>query len=120
MCVTLTGEIGTSITLQLTTSNDTATCNVPHNSRCTYIVQVKCFFLTAGEDYTHIDEELVILPGQQESEHCMMVNILNDTILENNETFTISLKSDEIGVNITLSEATVSIIDNDGLYTCLL
>ena len=71
-------------------------------------------------DYTHIDEELIIHPEQQQSEHCIVVNILNDTILESNETFSIFLTSDEPGVNIAVSQATVFIIDNDGMYMYIL
>ena len=66
-------------------------------------------------DYTPFDEEITIRPEQQPTEHCILVEILEDTIVESNETFSVSLTSNETGVNVGIGEATISIIDNDGM-----
>ena len=67
----------------------------------------------ADVDYTHVEEELSILPGQLEA--CTDITILPDSILESDETFNISVLSILPGVNIgSRSEATITITDNDG------
>ena len=44
---------------------------------------------------------------------CVGVVIINDTVLESNETFSISLTTNEPGVNVNRSETTVIIFDDD-------
>jgi len=47
------------------------------------------------------------------SHQCESVTILNDTILENNETFFVQLETINPAVNITLGSAPVTILDDD-------
>ena len=66
---------------------------------------------TANDDYSPVNEDVVISPGQQSQ--CIDIAILDDDILESDETLSISLTADQLGVNIDVSEATVTITDND-------
>ena len=58
-----------------------------------------------------MNEGVVISPGEQSQ--CIEIDIVDDLILESNEMFSIFLTSDQPGVNIGVSEATVTITDND-------
>ena len=60
-----------------------------------------------------VDEGLVLIPGQQ-PRTCAEVMVAPDSIVESNETFTISVTTDLPGVNFGSSEAIITIIDNDG------
>ena len=42
------------------------------------------------------------------------INIIDDSILENNETFTAVLSTEDLDVLIDPTSATVTIVDNDG------
>ena len=66
---------------------------------------------TANDDYSPVNEDVVISPGQQSQ--CIDIAILDDDILESDETLSISLTADQLGVNIDVSEAIVTITDND-------
>ena len=58
-----------------------------------------------------MNEDIVISPGQQSE--CIDIPIMDDDILESDEMFSISLTSDQLGVNTGVSEATVTITDNN-------
>ena len=45
---------------------------------------------------------------------CVNVAIVDNTVYETNETFTVSLSSNDSTLNITRDSAQVTIIDNDG------
>ena len=50
---------------------------------------------------------------------CLSVTATEDTIFEDTENFTLSLSTDTGGVSIVNpSNTTVSIIDDDGMYSC--
>ena len=70
-------------------------------------------FLTANVDYVPVDEELTIFPGQ-EPQTCTNITIITDSVLESNETFHVSVITDLPSVKIGVSEALITIIDNDG------
>ena len=55
-----------------------------------------------------------MLSNLQGSRQCIQVAIVNDNILESNETFSVTLTTTQLGVNSEISEAIVTIIDNEG------
>ena len=64
-------------------------------------------FPVSGSDYTSVSETLTFSPGQ--SSFNVTVTALNDSEVENNETFTLSVTPDNPGV--TLPSATILITD---------
>ena len=64
----------------------------------------------AGEDYTARKDELVFAPGETRQE--AKVPVLDDTVVEPDETFTVKL-SNPRGGSLERSEATGMIVDND-------
>lgn len=50
------------------------------------------------------------------STSCTDITTINDDIYEENETFFVSLSSTNEDIDISLSTATVQIMDNDGKY----
>ncbi|HEV3409481.1 MAG TPA: Calx-beta domain-containing protein, partial [Chthoniobacterales bacterium] len=77
----------------------------------------------AESDYTPVGGTLTFEPG--ETTQTIIVPIVNDTMLESNETFTANIFPEDIGDRIRngldgtapLSTATVTIVDNDGAPT---
>lgn len=72
-------------------------------------------FIAADEDYSSLNYDLIITPEQQHSELCVEAVIVDDTVVEYNETFSISLTSNEPGVNVNGGVTIVTILDNDGM-----
>ena len=65
---------------------------------------------TAGQDYTAREAELVFDPGETRQE--VTVPLLDDTVVEPDEAFTVELSS-PTGATLERSEATGMIVDND-------
>ena len=65
----------------------------------------------AGMDFNTTSAVLIF--NASISHQCESVTILNDTILENNETFFVQLESTDPSVNISLGSALVTILDDD-------
>ena len=88
--VTLSGQITATVSVAYGTSNGTA---------------------SAGSDYTATHGNLVFLPGQRAQ--MIAVKLNDDTEVEGNETFTVSLSSPQ---NATLlnGAGTATIVDDDG------
>lgn len=83
------------------------------------VIDFQSTFLSAGGDYSSINEELIISPVQDPVQ-CIEATIVDDDIVESNEVFSISLMTNQPGVNFESDEATVTIIDNEGrLYSGL-
>ena len=63
---------------------------------------------------------LTFLSGESTGDmQCVNISIIDDTIVEDDETFSVSLISTDLAVNITVSDATVTINpDNDS--TCVI
>ena len=74
-------------------------------------------------DYTGISTELIFPPGQALNRQCIDIEIIDDTVLENEELFGFIFSSvqDDPAVFIPTvgSFATISILDpEDGMYVC--
>src|SRR5262249_32491209 len=67
---------------------------------------------TAGQDYTAVTGTVEFLPG--ETQKTVQVPILNDSLIEGNETFTFTIESPTGGATlITPATGTVTITDDD-------
>ena len=74
---------------------------------------------TAPADYTALMNELVVIPAGS-IEQCVLLDILSDSVVDTDETFLISLDSNDPDVNVYMFEtATVTILDaNQGKHNC--
>ena len=63
-------------------------------------------------DYLELNGTLRFLPGERAK--AIVVTILDDLLLDENETFNISISSDDERVRIARGNATVTITDSDG------
>ena len=71
-------------------------------------------FFAAPGDYTAVDQELTFTAADMVgSAMCINVTIIDDTVLEGDESFTLSLSSAD-PVLFGTNQASVVIIDNDG------
>lgn len=71
-------------------------------------------FLSAGEDFTALLASRTFQPGQTATE-CVPVTIIEDSIPEATETFTLMLSSDDPEVVPSTVSAVGIIQDNDGV-----
>ena len=68
---------------------------------------------TAPDDYTSVENVLTFSPGVNES--CTTVfPIVDDSVLESNEVFSVTLSTTDSDVSLDPISATVTILDNDG------
>jgi len=70
-------------------------------------------FITSVADVDFITTSAVLTFNASTPLQCDQVIIVNDGILENNETFFVQLKSTDDVVNVSLNSAPVTIIDDD-------
>ena len=66
----------------------------------------------APGDYTALTNITVTIAAG-EMMNCSTVMVVNDTLLEEDETFTIMLTSSDTGVNLGNNQTTITIIDDD-------
>ena len=72
-------------------------------------------FITAGSDYTAVSTVVTILAG--ETEATIVVATIDDNIAEQLESFSALLSGPSEGLSLgTQTDATISIVDNDGVY----
>ncbi len=68
-----------------------------------------------GSDYTSVNS--VLLLSSTNTRRCVNIPIATDSIVENNETFTVELSSTDDDVTYGLSIAIVTILNDDGKPT---
>ncbi len=77
------------------------------------------FLLFTASDFTPLMDLLVTFePGAGSLLECENISITNDTILENDEQFLVALTTPDTDITIRPNIATVTIIDDDGNFTC--
>ena len=70
---------------------------------------------TYSQDYMGLPQEL-LLASERSQPHCSFcvdVTVIDDTILEGKESFTVTLSTDITGVRIARAPCIVEIVDND-------
>lgn len=71
---------------------------------------------SAERDFTPLVDMLVVFePGSGSLLECENISINNDTILEDDEQFTVALTTLDSDVTVRPNTATVTIIDDDGI-----
>jgi len=73
--------------------------------------QFLTLFYSAGLDFPPTVEVLNFLPGM--GRQCACIEILQDTEVEDNETFSVMLSTTSPDVMITRNAATITIMDDD-------
>ena len=75
------------------------------------------FPAVAGQDYTGLPSTFSFVMGQSLS--CIRIDIIDDSIVEDKETLSLTLQSLDTspGVRISRGQSTVEITDNDGVFT---
>ena len=68
-------------------------------------------FHVASDDYTPVNSQPVTF-NSAPSQMCISITILSDIIIEPNELFTVTLDSTDPAVQLTLSSASVTILDS--------
>ncbi len=85
---------------------------------CVYTFVV-LIFIPGGVDYGSVEDYPLVIPGGSGpgSVSCVHISITDDSILEYNETFTVSLSFESL-VNVTFdpTEAKVTIKDDDSKH----
>ena len=68
---------------------------------------------TAPNDYTSVENVLIFSPGINES--CTtVIPIIDDSVLENDEVFSVMISTTDSDVSLDPASANVTIVDNDG------
>lgn len=96
-------ENGSSVIVSVSRSGDTSQAASVHYA-------TKNVTAAAGPDYGGMSGDLVFAPG--ETNKTITIPILNDTVYEGDETFTVTLSA-PMGTDLGLSTATVTIVDDD-------
>lgn len=71
------------------------------------------FFVLAVEDYLFVSQN-ISLESPDGVSQCLEVDIVDDNVLEMNESFLISATTTHVGVLFVISEAVITIVDNEG------
>ena len=71
------------------------------------------FTSLGGVDYASVTNQTVTFEPSTSSRQCLNITTLPDSILENDETFSVSLNTADSDISIDPRTATVLIIDND-------
>ena len=125
VCAFLTGQSERGVLVTMTTVQGTAQgmylpdllyinwydesqC-LPHPSPLHYLVSP-----TAAIDYTTVTAQLTFLATV--TQQCSSISIIDDTIPENDEVFSVQLSTLDPNVNLTSSTATVTIENDDSEY----
>ena len=116
LTLALSKPSSTDITLQVTvTAGSTATGELTDGINTGDI----CVHLTAGDDYTGSGPFYITFPAGHDNV-TFMILITNDDVVENTETFTLSINPSSLPSGVTIgdpSQATVTIIDDDSKYS---
>ena len=121
VCATLATpvSIGVAVTVTLTTSDDTGTM-LKHStihSQCTTLSAA-----IAGSDYVSVSMDVVFPAGTSNGGvQCIDVTIMDDSEMEGDETFTVTLTTSSPAVTLGNAVTTITITDNDGecTYSCI-
>ena len=75
------------------------------------------FIYAAPEDFTAIEQDFTF-PANEIS-ICWTVNSTNDVILEDDKDFMLTLTTSDDRVNLSLSEATITILNDDSRWNLI-
>ena len=82
---------------------------------CTTVQFLSSFLpSTAGEDYSATAGDLIFQPANASQQLCIAILLLQNTAVENIETFSVQLTTEDPQVTIIPNTSTVTILDDDG------
>ena len=80
-------------------------------------IELSLIILLAGEDFVRLPQERTLTFNATTRTRCVEVEILEDDVIEGNETLFFSLSTSDPAVQIdNAPSAVIIIIDNDGMY----
>ena len=85
-----------------------ALCSFSDKSVCILLLLFPCI---ASDDYTSLTNELMFVPAT--SEQCTLITIDLDTVVENNEIFSVQLDTRDQDVILFPTRASILIMDDD-------
>ena len=80
---------------------------------------MKLVFSIAPGDFLSLVDQLTFNPGSGLQRDCATITVGNDTILEDDESFSVVLTSTDPDVTINPNTAVVTLTNDDGKYLCL-
>ena len=76
-------------------------------------------FSIAPGDFLSLVDQLIFNPGNGLQRDCATITVTNDTILEDDELFSVVLTTTDPDVTISPNTAVVTLTNDDGKYLCL-
>ena len=115
VCVVTSSNItlDRAVIVTLNTSDGTALGLLLHITLYNTLTTHFLFPLSAVDDYANINQQDLEFTNQNSRRICTEIPIENDSILENNETFTAKISSSDVSVIIEDPSITIVIVDND-------
>ena len=122
VCVRVTGEFERPVEVNISTEPDSAqgestlcAC-LQHFYRCIDC----CVTIIGGSDFISVSEVLTFEPSLNGSRLCVMVDVINDSVLEEEQTFFLVLSAADPDIAVQEDSAVVFIMDNDGIFCVML
>ena len=118
VCVRVTGEFERPVEVNISTEPDSAQgesslcARLQHFYRCIDC----CGPIIGGSDFMSVSEVLIFEPSLNVSRLCVMVDIVNDSVLEEEQTFSVVLSTADPDIIVQEAPAVIFIVDNDGIY----
>ena len=114
VCVVSTGEIDRMFDVMIFTPDTSSGKQSLHSCRlwCS-IIMIIISNIPHSLDYSLIPENIIFGPGMT-GPQCQSISIIDDSILENDEVFVVSLSTMDQNVILNPSNTTVTILDDDG------
>ena len=115
VCAELTsGAIVRSVSVHYSTMDGTAQGNLQMILHCSLLFVLLYISCTGPQDFTEVSNtEITFQPSSVSVPQCREIQIEDDNVLENNETFQVILATSDRAVDINLTTATVNILDDD-------
>ena len=123
LTLVVSGILGRAITLEVLTSDGTATgksaCRKLKLYQSTHPYSFHCFYAplsVAGEDYTALSVDITISAG--ETVYQVEVPLIDDEAVEGEENFSVFLSTTDTALLISTETATVAVKDDDRKAVC--
>ena len=79
---------------------------------------MKLVFSIAPGDFLSLVEQLTFIPGNGFRQNCATITVGSDTILEDDESFSVVLTTTDPDVTISPNTTVVTITNDDSKYLC--
>ena len=122
VCVRVTGEFERPVEVNISTEPELAQSEC---TLCAFLQQFYCCVdccgpIIGGSDFMSVSEVLIFKPSLNGSRLCVIVDIVNDSVLEEEQTFFLVLSTADRYIAVQEDPAVVFIMDNDGMCCAML